>query len=312
MKTPKASMGQRDSSDRRESSGQRESKAQRESKVQRGRRRGRFREFAMGRNWWVMPTVYLVGQFIAFFAIERMTGFDGESPWDWVLFISLMIGSPTLAAILLSPGFRISHLAMAAAAILIGGVVFSIQSDSLVELTVVSAVVAMIQVFVLRMTRIPPWVVRPANSERHQKASIGWLMVMTVIVALLITVMRVSQDGGQYLVAFGYLGLAMLTALLGNVIAGLCSRKTRWLILLVVAGLGWASMLAAEAGILSLEPWERLIELQANYAAKIVCLSPAVALINVVLVHRMMTLAGAIQAVPSTPRVELGSAQDLG
>ncbi|MBB3208367.1 hypothetical protein FHS27_004195 [Rhodopirellula rubra] len=256
----------------------------------RGRRPTRDREFAIGRKWWVMPIAYLIGQFIAFLVIERTTSFSGDSPWDWVLFVSLMIGSPTLAAILLSPGFSRYHFAVATGAVLIGGVIFSLQSNGVFELFVVSTIVTAIQVFVLRMTRVPPWVIRPVRSGRDQKASIGWLLMMTVIAAVLIAIIRVAEDGGQYLVVLAYLGLAMMSALVGNTIAGLRSGKVRWLIVVVVGALGWASMVAAESGVLSLENWKNLVEIDFDYASKIVCLAPAASLIIVVLVHRMMAL----------------------
>ncbi|EMI53661.1 hypothetical protein [Rhodopirellula sallentina] len=251
--------------------------------------RERRLEFAIGRGWWIVPTVYFVGQFIAFFLIELVTGFKGLSPLDWLLFISLTVGSPTVAAILFSPGFRWRHFAMGCVALMLSSIVFSFEGEAVFSFLVVSSVVAAIQVFFMRLSRMPPWVIRPARAKRHQKASIGWLLGMTVVAAVLIAVIRVEDDSRLYLTAFAYLGLAVLAGLMGNVIAFWRRPWLRWSVVLLVMGVGWGGMLAADAGILSLAAWES-IERMDRYVSKIVCLAPAAALANVVVVHRAMRI----------------------
>ena len=264
--------------------------------------RERRLEFAIGRGWWIVPTVYFIGQFIMFFVLQEVTRFRGDSPWDWVLFISLMVGSPTMAAILLSPGFHWGHFAMACAAVMLPGIVFSFEGEAAYTLSVVAAIVTAIQCFVLRLSRVPPWVIRPVRAERYQKASIGWLMGMTVISAVLIALIRVDGDSHQYMIALGYLGLAVLAALIGNVIAVWRAASLRWLVLLLVGMMGWSAMAAADAGIFSLEAWDLMVETN-RYVSKIVCLAPAVSILNVVLVHRMMRVRVFGRKRPGFPRV---------
>lgn len=213
-----------------------------------GSTRGRYREFAIGRHWWVMPTVMLGGQVLAFLLLNRWTGFDGTSAWDWVLFVSLMIGSPTLAAILLSPGFTRYHLAMAIAAIFSGGVVFSFVEGGTWILVIVSAIVTGIQVFVVRMTGRPPWLIRPAPFRRTPKASIRWLLGMTVVAVVLIAWIRQSDDSDYYLTSLVYLGLALVTAMAGNVVARLRRPQVGWSILVVAVVLGAIVNIGIDSG----------------------------------------------------------------
>lgn len=252
-----------------------------------GNRRGRYREFAIGRYWWIMPAAMLSGQVVAFFLLEQWTRFNGQSAWDWVLFVSLMIGSPTLAAILLSPGFTRYHVAMAVLAVGSGGAVFAWEGEWAPELVVVSFIVTAIQAFAIRMTGKLPWLIRPAKSGREPKASIRWLLAMTVVAAVLIAWIRQTDDWETYYLSLVYLGLAMTTALAGNVVATLRSARTRWGILVVAALLGTAVRWGVESGVL---PGIESVVDSSRFSANILGVAPAASLIIITLVHRMMTV----------------------
>lgn len=250
--------------------------------------------FALGRGWWVVPVVVMTAQLLFYFWLELTTGFNGDSAADWWLFISLFVMSPTLAAILFSPGARWPHWCVASVCVCWGVVVFGISEGLEFAMVIPAMVVCAIQAASFRWSATPPWRIRPSKA-RKTYVSIRWLLIFTAIVAGLITLIRLSDASREITSMAIYTVPAVITALFANYLVILKSPWKRRSILIgaFLAGvffhtatqLGWDAANGVLQALVGQHHSNR-------FASQILFVAPSASLVLVTLMQRALMRFG--------------------